>query len=232
MNVNDLLYKKEGLTSTLKEIMTRYLLNKMHELNDENSKSEFQKKLYEIPNWSERKREKEFARFLKYIYKKFRVSESELNSMISDIIFLNIKILTRSPIEINAPDSQTFWYKLINLTGRHFYNKIKYKISETQETLDKEYIEKFIDIFFQKYVPFNDIISNEVEKVSYHFGDDVYAVDVYDGDGDQVKNDVYDEINLKFISPDYFYYKQNEDKDILDTSSAKDIYIKQKLNLL
>lgn len=226
MNISELVIKKDVLIDTLKEIMTRYLLNTMTEMNDD-TKREFQKKLYEIPNWSDRKREKEFARFLKYIYKKKYISESDLNKMISDIIFLNIKILTSYPIEINAPDSQALWYKLITLTGKHFYNKIKYKI----DTDDTDVIGKIIDVFFQKYIPLNDIISTEVEKVRYNFGDvegDVEG-DNFDGnnfDGNNFNSDV----SLKYVSPDHFYY--NPVTEPLPIDSSKAIYIKQKINLL
>lgn len=221
MHINELVAKKETLIETIKEIMTRYLLNKMTEMND-GTKREFQAKLYEIPHWSDRKREKEFARFLKYIYKKKHFSESDLNKMISDVIFLNIKILTSYPIEINAPDAQTFWYKLITLTGRHFYNKIKY----VENNEDTDVIQKLIDIFFQKYIPLNDIISTDVEKICYNFGD-------VEGDveGGNLDCDVEgDDINLKYISPDHFYYKPVTEALPIDSSKA--IYIKQKLNLL
>ena len=231
ITIKDLVYKKEALIDTLNDIIPRYFLNKMYELNDM-SKREIQKTLYEIPNWSERKREKEFARFLKYIYKKKHFSESDLNSMISDIVFLNVKMLSRSPIEINAPDAQTFWYKLMNLIGRYFYNKIKYKKEIIDKESDTKYIQNLIDIFFQKYIPLNDLIDiREVEKVSYNF--DFDEPDVYLTEPD-VNLTEPEPIDLKFVSPDHFYFKQHvaEERIPDDILSRKEIHIKPKLNLL
>ena len=229
ITINDLVSKKEALMDAIKEIMIRYVLHKIYSL-DTGDKRELQEKLYEIPNWSERKREKEFARFLKYIYKKSRFSESDLNSMISDVVFLNIKMLTKSPIEITAPDTRTFWYKLMNLTGRYFYNKIKHKIKIIDKESDTIYIDNLIDTLFQKYIPLNDIIDIiEAEKLSYHFEDTDPDQEI-----DEQKIEYPNPIELKFISPDHFYFKPQvvHDQSSDDNSTRKEIHIKPKLNLL
>lgn len=229
MKIEELVSKKTTLIDMIKDVMSRYLLNKIYDLYedcDENN-YEFQKKLYEIPNWSDKKLDKEFYRFLKYTYKKRKIDEAELNSMLGDIIFLNIKILTKSPIEINAPDIKTFWYKLVKLTGKYFYNKVKDRLLIDQEA-DELFIENLIEIFFQKYIPLNDIINDntDVEKVNYNFDGDDQDIQV-----SQVSQ--VDEItDLKYVSPEHFYFKTNEPLAFIDNNHVKQINIKTKLNLL
>lgn len=226
MKIALLVSKKNTLIDTIKDVMSRYLLNKMYGLYedcDENN-YDFQKKLYEIPSWSEKKYDKEFHRFLKYVYKKRKIDETELNTMLGDIIFLNIKILTKSPIEINAPDIKTFWYKLVKLTGKYFYNKVKDRLLIDREA-DVLYIENLIELLLQKYIPLNDIINDniDIEKVDYNF-------DGEDGEGaEDIEGTITD---LKYISPEHFYFKTNDPISVIDNSQVKEINVKTKINLL
>jgi DNA-binding ferritin-like protein (Dps family) len=232
MKISILVSKKDTLIDTIKDVMSRYLLNKMYGLYEDCNENnyDFQKKLYEIPSWSEKKFDKEFYRFLKYVYKKKKIDEAELNAMLGDIIFLNIKILTKSPIEINAPDIKTFWYKLVKLTGKYFYNKVKDRLLIDREA-DLLFIENLIELLFQKYIPLNDIINDntEIEKVNYNFGE---TGDSETGVSETGVGETGDNIDLKYISPEHFYFKTNEPISVIDNSQVKEINVKTKLNLL
>jgi len=225
----ELISKKTEATDAFKAALTRYLINFMHNLFNEHKLSEFQKKLFDIPVWSERKSDKEFKRFLKYIYKKKRLTEQELNELIMTILHSSVKLMTESPIEITECDIRSLWYKLLKLTGKFFYDKIKTQ-KEVFDYSDNEKIDQFIEMTLEKCIPLQTILDTplEIEAVKYNFGRERKQSHDLNGNLDLQSFD-----ELPYVSVEQFYLvKPVKEKEITDEQNdIKEIKIKSNLLL-
>lgn len=163
-SIKRLILSKTEYESKLNMILKKYLIKYFKELYDEiKIYKEFQKKLYNIPNWSSDKLSKEFGYFTKYINKKYDLNQNELSKILEIIYTLNIKIMTplfNYPIN-NIPKFKDFWYKCIKKFGKFYYENPKL-IKESGENL---YLDDTVRNVIQIFIPIKDIINTEKQKL-------------------------------------------------------------------
>lgn len=219
---------RDTKTTLLINIFTKWLYHKIIDLyEDSKTTRNFQKKLFEIPTWSSHKKDKEFKQFLKITFKKLNLVEDQLYDTLQEIFVLNVKILSKSDMEIEIPKLQTFWFKVLKYTGKYFYEHPT--DLEINEKINIIYITKLIQDTILKYIPIKDIFNiTKVDKFEYNFDE----INTHDSNlilnqqiQTQIKSQVDDlkSSSLKYISSEQFlneYYNpelnksENNDKEI------------------
>ena len=145
---------------------------------------QFQEKLFEIPSWSSKTIDKEYKKFLKMTFKKFNLIEDQISNILQEIFVLNIKILSKSDMEIDIPKLTVFWYKLLKYTGKYFYeHPVNLEINERPNI---RYISKLVQDTIIKYIPIKDIFNiKKIAKIEYNFDN----FDNFDNSNDNGNND-------------------------------------------
>ena len=219
---------RDTKTTLLINIFTKWLYHKVIDLYEESKTTRyFQKTLFEIPTWSIHKKDKEFKKLLKMSFKKFNLVEDQLYDTLQEIFVLNVKILSKSDMEIEIPKLQTFWFKVLKYTGKYFYEHPT--DLEINEKTNIRYITKLIQDTILKYIPIKDIFNiTKVDKFEYNF-DQINTHDsnliLNQQNKTQIKSEVDDikSSSLKYISSEQFlneYYNpelnksENNDKEI------------------
>lgn len=170
-NLKEYILSRNTKTTLLINIFTKWLYHFIIDLyEDSKTIRGFQKKLYDIPSWSSHSKDKEFKKFLKITFKKFNLIEDQLYDLLQDILILNVKIFTKTDIEINLPNFNKFWYKLLKYTGKYFYEHPK--DLEINEKTNIKYITKLVQDTILKYIPIKDLFDiKKVDTFEYNFDD-------------------------------------------------------------
>ena len=226
--LNEFISIRNVKTTLLINIFTKWLYHYIISLY-ENSKTarQFQKQLYDIPSWSSHIKDKEFKKFLKMTFKKFNLIEDQLYDIIQTIFVLNVKILSKTDMEIDVPKLQTFWYKLLTYTGKYFYEHPT--DLETNEKINIRFITKLIQDIIFKYIPIKDMFNiTKVDKFEYNFDE----INTHDSNlilnkqlshQSEIQKQTENSESLKYISSEQFlneYYNHdlaksdNNDKEI------------------
>jgi hypothetical protein len=224
-NLKEFIATRDTKTTLLINIFTKWLYHYIVSLY-ENSKTarEFQKKLYNIPSWSSTK-EREFKQFLKMTFKKFNLIEDQLYDTLQEVFVLNVKILSKSDLEIDIPKLPTFWFKLLKYTGKYFYEHPT--DLEVNEKINIKYITKLVQDTILKYIPIKDLFNiTKVAKFEYNFDEnDTHNSNLILNQQNHIQSEVLSEksSSLKYISSEQFlneYYNpelnksENDDKEI------------------
>lgn len=141
------------------------------------SRKDFQKELYKVATWSSSKKEREYSRFLKWCWKKHKVSEAELESWFRTVVTLYINVLLhRHPDgardiarRSGLPRLMDVFYKGLKRTSRFFYEHPKSDLyDESQfERIAKEMIGTFMPL--TAVVDYLEKHEDKTSEVSYNF---------------------------------------------------------------
>lgn len=228
-NLKEFIATRDTKTTLLINIFTKWLYHFIVDLyEDSKTARQFQKKLFDIPSWSSHKKDKEFKQFLKMTFKKFNLIEDQLYDILQEIFVLNVKILSKSDLEIDIPKLPTFWFKLLKYTGKYFYEHPT--DLEVNEKINIKYITKLVQDTILKYIPIKDLFNiTKVAKFEYNFDE----INTHDSNEflkhiqNKIQSDHVNESSssLKYISSEQFlneYYNpdllqnksENDDKEI------------------
>jgi hypothetical protein len=212
----------------ISKYLYKYFINLFEDLDD--NLYDFQKKLYDIPSWSNKTIDKEYNYFLKVLKRKFDITEESIKTILDKIIALEIQILSRSQIEIQLPSLKKIWYKILKYTAKYFYEQAQSKLLRNYKELESDYYKQIALIIkntLTKYIPIKDIFKSEpVEKVKYDFND----LQEFEDDASHKDNDIEPVIvqkefesennnsseSLKYISSEHFeneYYYPDDKKE-------------------
>lgn len=229
-NLKEFIATRDIKTTLLINIFTKWLYHYIVSLYEESkTPREFQKKLYKIPSWASHKKDKEFKQFLKMTFKKFNLIEDQLYDILQEIFVLNVKILSKTDLEIDVPKLPNFWFKLLKYTGKYFYEHPT--DLEVNEKINIKYITKLVQDTILKYIPIKDLFNiTAVEKFEYNF-DEIKSRDSNEFflnreiQSEKQFNEDQKSSSLKYISSEQFlneYYNpdllqnksENNDKEI------------------
>jgi hypothetical protein len=225
-NLKEFISTRDTKTTLLINIFTKWLYHYIVSLYEESKTArEFQKKLFKIPSWSNHTKEREFKQFLKMTFKKFNLIEDQLYDTLQEVFVLNVKILSKSDLEIDIPKLPTFWFKLLKYTGKYFYEHPT--DLEVNEKINIKYITKLVQDTILKYIPIKDLFNiTKVDKFEYNFDEnDTHNSNLILNQQNQIQSDHVSEksSSLKYISSEQFlneYYNpelnksENDDKEI------------------
>jgi hypothetical protein len=225
-NLKEFISTRDTKTTLLINIFTKWLYHYIVSLyEDSKTPRQFQKKLFNIPSWSSHKKDKEFKQFLKMTFKKFNLIEDQLYDTLQEIFVLNVKILSKSDLEIDVPKLPNFWFKLLKYTGKYFYEHPTNL--EINEKINIKYITKLVQDTILKYIPIKDIFNiTKVAKFEYNFDEnDTHNSNLIFNQQNHIQSEVLSEksSSLKYISSEQFlneYYNpelnksENNDKEI------------------
>lgn len=174
-SIKYLILSKTEYESKLNMILKKYFIKYFKELYEEiKIYREFQKKLYNIPSWSNDKISREFGYFVKYVNKKYDLNQNELSKILEIIYTLNLKIMTSLfNYQINnIPNFKDFWYKCIKKFGKFYYENPK--LIEDHE--NDVYLDDTVKNVIQRFIPIKDIINTEKQIVEkYDFEKDPFS---------------------------------------------------------
>ena len=215
-NLKEFIATRDTKTTLFINIFTKWLYHYIISLyEDSKTARQFQKKLFDIPSWSSHKKDKEFKQFLKITFKKFDLIEDQLYDTLQEIFVLNVKILSKTDLEIDIPKLPTFWFKLLKYTGKYFYEHPT--DLEVNEKINIKYITKLVQDTILKYIPIKDLFNiTKVAKFEYNFDE----INTHDSNEflkhiqNKIQSDNVNESSssLKYISSEQFlnkYYKKN-----------------------
>jgi hypothetical protein len=227
---------KDKLISLLKKYLYKFVTENFQELEEKKKNLlEFQKKMYSIPNWSSSRKQKEFKLLLKYLDKKYKVSEEEINNLLEKVFVLQIRILVKSQVEMHLPTLKDFWYKVLQHTAKYFYEHPRdMKILQELETTHLKVIDNIIDNTLTKYLPITKMLEDDKKDVTLKYNFDDVNIEIQEQIEDQSKlqvikesdSDVHSENSLRYISSEQFeneYYQPDPINADMDDSKQINI---------
>jgi hypothetical protein len=236
--IQDLIETKKDYQSKLIEALKKYYMKFIERLY-EKSLREFQEKLLKIPSWSDEKIDKEYNKFLKFIYEKYDLDEDEFTKILHIVYGLNIKIMTSicNNLEVNAPKLKKFWYKCLKRVAKYYYEHPKVMLSENDFKKTKIQVEEGINNILQKFIPLKEIINanKNPPQDKYNFdnglGDTDNSSPVYNDSNDsknqlEVMLESETESNgLKYLSSEEFdneYYVSDKEDNVKKTNEKSE----------
>lgn len=153
------------LTETIKlnkiliKFFFQYILNI---LNNSNRKSkDFQSNLLKISNLSQNNINKEYARFLKFISKKYSLSETNILDLFESVFIYNVKLTASvfGNMEINIPSFESFWFKCLKYISKFFYEHPKILNNDNNLNSIKISLNEILNNVLFKFIPIKKIIN-------------------------------------------------------------------------
>ena len=193
---------------------------------------DFQRVLLQIPKWSSRTLEKEYAKFLKWTKKKDDIDTQEL---IIDIIKLTTEImLNKSSIYVETllqdykfPSLQQFYYKCLKKIARIIYEEPKSLYTIKTSKLNDQ-IENVLNIYLptkqiESVLEFIEKDVDPIIKVKYNFENDTESskssISLRKNSSDN-NNLIVDKISsLHYVSSDDLHDLKNTDDDQLSVKN-------------
>ena len=239
-NVKQNIEKNRKSRSVLYGILTKYIYKyirrtfekekELHSTVETRPKlyPDFQRVLLQIPKWSSRTLEKEYAKFLKWTKKKDDIDTQEL---IIDIIKITTEImLNKSSIYVETllqdykfPSLQQFYYKCLKKIARIIYEEPKSLYTIKTSKLNDQ-IENVLNIYLptkqiESVLEFIEKDVDPIIKVKYNFENDTESskssISLRKNSSDN-NNLIVDKISsLHYVSSDDLHDLKNTDDDQL-----------------
>jgi hypothetical protein len=147
------------LNKILIKFFFRYILNI---LDNSNHKTKiFQTKLLDISKWSQNTIDKEYSRFLKFIYKRYSLSENDILGFFESIFISNVKLMASvfGNIELDIPSFESYWFKALKNIARYFYEQPKILNDDSNVNSIKESLNEILNNVLFKFIPMKKIIN-------------------------------------------------------------------------
>jgi hypothetical protein len=148
---------------------------------------DFQRRLLQITKWSDKKLDKQYSKFLKWVQKREDLSEEQIYKLLKDIIRLSTQIIiNKSDVYVDTllqnyklPQLKTYYYKCLRRIARRVYENPK----DFESSLKNEDLINDLENILQDFLPLDKIKTvlefvedpNIKEKdihVEYNFEDD------------------------------------------------------------
>jgi hypothetical protein len=243
-NVKQNIEKNRKSRSVLYGILTKYIYKyirrtfekekELHSTVETRPKlyPDFQRVLLQIPKWSSRTLEKEYAKFLKWTKKKDDIDTQEL---IIDIIKITTEImLNKSSIYVETllqdykfPSLQQFYYKCLKKIARIIYEEPKSLYTIKTSKLNDQ-IENVLNIYLptkqiESVLEFIEKDVDPIIKVKYNFENDTESskssISLRKNSSDN-NNLIVDKISsLHYVSSDDLHDLKNTDDDQLSVKN-------------
>jgi hypothetical protein len=226
---------EKELTNMLSTYLYKYIKHIYGKVSDSKSKyPDFQRRLLSISDWSNNTIEKEYKKFLKWCYKKYKLSQTDLEYMFKDFILITVKIITKSILNLDEyPKLQNMYYKSLKKFSRFYYENPK-EIKDFDSNDD--HLKSIIKHKLSTFIPIKQVVNilesienQDKSDVSYDFDDEKKTLsEEYDNRSKNSKL-IVEKINsdgendLRYISSDEFnneYYQSGDDNDANDDKNG------------
>jgi hypothetical protein len=209
------------IISIFKKYLYKFIISTFNNINIENTQKllEFQKILYKIPSWAPKKINKEYNLFIKYIYKKYNLTEDKLIELFQHMFILKIKTISNTFYDSQVPVLKEFLYVTLKYVSKYFYEHPH----DMRNINDLEInhlivIENILNTLINKQIPLSKILveNNNNNKLKYNFSKYKPKDDsITSNDNNIIKNEsTHSENSLIYISSEQFeneYYKPTQD---------------------
>lgn len=235
--------KRDKLKTKLHNILVKYIYKYLTKLFEKeklshNSKSsrpslypDFQRSLLKIPKWSEKRTDKEYHKFLKWLQKKEDLDENELYLIFINIIKLSIEIiLNKSDIYVNSllenhkfPTMKEYYIKCLKRIARIIYENPKQIYNIKTGLLINE-----LDNILQIFIPYNTIneilelqeeesVQNNI-KIKYDFDKDSSSISLRN-DSDKIliiDKQPSEDPSLHYVSSDKLHHEYEKSDECIN----------------
>ena len=214
----------ENIKNELFKIISKYIYKYIKELYENESKkyTRFQRKLLEIPRWSDDRISKNYKHFTRWAEKRYNIKEFEMQNILVNIIKLTTEIMLDKPsnyidellINYHFPNLAQIYYKSLKKIARIYYDD-----REAFNTVGTKDLHCLINNLVDKYLPHQEmlLVLKEKEKVISPHQSKIIDLDLDLLDDDKIKID-----NKKDDLVSLHYLSSNEYEDDSDSESEKE----------
>jgi hypothetical protein len=235
-NIRDLIEEKNQVEEKFKTVLVEFLykyMSKIYKSLPDKRLKTFQKTLLYIPDWDHTKQNKVYNKFLEYLKTK-DVSESEFESLLENIISLNIKIILIFSEKyknefVTIPNPNDFLYRCIRYTAKAYYD-CPSQIDESTSS-QKLMLKEIVDWNVQKYIPLKKIFDYQQQESESEFDSDSQE-STKSSESEEIEKNIsnlkIEKEDIKYLSENEFneYYMSDSDENKID--NIKHITIKKK----
>jgi hypothetical protein len=234
-NIRDLIEEKNQVEEKFKTVLVDFLykyISKIYKSLPDKRLKTFQKTLLYIPEWDQSKQSKVYNKFLEYLKTK-SISESEFESLIENIISLNIKIVLIFSEKyknefVTIPNPNDFLYRCIRYTAKAYYD-CPSQIDESTSS-QKLMLKEIVDWNVQKYIPLKKIFDYQQRESESEFESESESEDSVNSiESEEIIPKLkIEKEDIKYLSENEFneYYPSDSDENKID--NVKHITIKKK----
>ena len=223
--------KRNALENKLIDILSKYYIKSIKKIWKKSSDSEkkykdFQKELLLVTEWSDRKIEKEYKRFNRWLEEYYSISDEYISNLIFSILKLNINI-TGPELDTEIftfPSKTRVFYKCFKSVSRFFYENPTF--IKDNDMYNDTVIES-IKVCLRNFIPLTEILraieeaqDYEDKKIPYDF-QDLTSISTFSNFANTKSNSENGEDIPKKIS-DLIIEKENEEE--LEYISSNDLY--------